>query len=391
LAIWLELSPWLLLGAALAGLLHIFAPAEWIKHHLGADGVRSVVKAVLVGTPMPLCSCGVIPAALGLRKDGASKGASLAFLISTPQTGVDSVAVSAAFLGWPFAIFKLAAAAVTGVVGGWLGDRIEPETEPTAPTAAKACENAEKRNWRDGFAHADELLQMIGFWLVVGVLASALITVLLPADGLANFAWTQGLAGMFVVLLIALPLYVCATASVPIAAALVAAGLPGGTALVFLMAGPATNVATIGAVYSAFGKRLTVLYLATVIVGSIALGMLFESIWGLSVAERAHHAHHEHAGPLAMVAGGVLAILLLRHAVTWAKLKMHSANEASRVIAVGGMSCGGCANKVSKALQEVPGVTGVDADADADSVTVYGNPDPEAVNAAITEAGFKLL
>ena len=401
--IWLELAPWLLVGMAAAGLLHVFAPAEWIKNHLGGSGVSSIGKAVLIGTPMPLCSCGVIPAALGLRKDGASKGASLAFLISTPQTGVDSISVSAAFLGLPFALFKVFSAVLTGLVGGWIAERVDPDANvPLDPIAPSALSNKQgitgasgtlagtKRGWRDGVAHADTLLQMIGFWLVVGVLASALITVTVGPDALATWQWTQGITGMIVMLVISLPLYVCATSSVPIAAALVAAGLPAGAALVFLMAGPASNVATIGAVYKAFGKRLTVVYLATVTVGSIGLGLIFEQFWGITVSEATTHAHHHGRSWIAIAAGVILALMLLRHFVRKAFARLRTGASATEMrLTVTGMSCGGCAAKLERFITAVPNVTSAKADAGADSLVIQGSPDPAAITQAIADAGFK--
>lgn len=390
LEIWLELSPWLLVGLAAAGALHVLAPAEWIKNHLGGRGVSSVWKAVLIGTPMPLCSCGVIPAALGLRRDGASKGASLAFLISTPQTGVDSISVSAAFLGWPFALYKVFAAVVTGLAGGWLAEKVEPESPAAESAAAAACSNAPAvRTWRHGLEQADDLLRMIGFWLVIGVIVSALISTLFGDAGLARLPWTQGLPGMFLMLVISLPLYVCATASVPIAAALVHAGLPGGAALVFLMAGPASNLATIGAVHRAFGTRLTGLYLAVLAIGSIGLGLVFDHFWGVTVSHQAGHVHDHCTSWWAWAAGIIVALALCRHG--WlGVLSLLPGKGSKRTLLVTGMRCGGCAATLERHLRQVPGVTAAHADAATGKVTVSGKVDDDALAAAIRAAGFEL-
>lgn len=307
----LELAPWLLLGAVVGGMLHVLLPAGWLNRQL--TGRWAVVKAVLIGTPLPLCSCGVIPTGLSLRKSGASQGAAVGFLISTPQTGVDSILVSASMLGWPFAIFKVAAALFTGVLGGWLTDRI---SEPDAPAPLhKAPESkipltivdADERanapaNQETGsvasnrslglILHSIELLRSIWRWLVFGVLVSAAITTWVPPQAFSTFAERAGFAAPLAMLLLSIPLYVCATASVPIAASLVAGGFPAGAAIVFLMAGPATNVATIGAIYRTLGARTLAIYLSTLILGSLVAAWGFDSLIGTSTAVAAVHHHH---------------------------------------------------------------------------------------------------
>ena len=215
-----ELSPSLLLGLALAGALHVFLPRDLIRRRLSRSRARSVAEAVALGVPMPLCSCGVVPTALGLRRQGASRGAVTGFLISTPQTGVDSVAVSASLLGWPFAIFKLGAAAVTGMIGGLLVNATE-RSSGDAARAEMPVEDPERRHPIVELVRYSlfELLAMIDVWIVVGVLVSAAITVAIPAGYLDDVTWVQGLGGMLVVFALALPMYVCSTSSVPIAAA----------------------------------------------------------------------------------------------------------------------------------------------------------------------------
>ena len=305
----IELAPWLLLGAAVAGLLEVWLPPGWLRRQL--TGRWGVARAVVLGVPLPLCSCGVIPTGLGLKKQGASDGATVGFLISTPQTGVDSVLVTAALLGWPFALFKLLIAAVTGLVGGWIADaaaRCDRAINPLpilddAPPAAR---------WQTGWATADELLRSIWRWIVIGVIISAGITTLLPTGRMENLTAYQGIPGMLVALVISLPLYVCATASVPIAASLVAAGLPPGAAMVFLMAGPATNVATIGAVYRTLGTRQLVVYLVTIILGSIVGGLLFG--WLIDSTPIVAPHQHDQQPWWALVSAGLLALLFLRYA-----------------------------------------------------------------------------
>lgn len=294
----LELAPWMLLGAAIAGAMAAFVPRSVMQRLLGGKG--AIWKSVLLGVPMPLCSCAVIPVGLGLKRQGASDGAAVAFLIAAPQIGVDSVFVAAGLLGWPLAILKIMTALITGLVGGWLTDAITPKRF-SLPILDSTTGGETKPSFaarvRAGFVHADELLRSIWKWLVVGVVVSAAITRFVPESWLAGLGAYSGAAAMGAALAVALPLYVCATASVPIAASLAAAGLPTGAVIVFLMAGPASNAATIGAVYRGLGWRPLVAYLSTIIVGSIAGGMFYDA-WlggaGPTLAMTNHHHHHEH-------------------------------------------------------------------------------------------------
>ncbi|MEM1413307.1 MAG: permease [Myxococcota bacterium] len=375
--VWLQLAPWLLLGAAVASVLHAVLPRGLLARHLRGRG--GVLKAVALGVPLPLCSCGVIPAGLGLKKDGASDGASIGFLIATPQTGVDSALVSASFLGWPFALFKVAAAGVLGVAGGLLvgGE----STTPLMPAEAEG----ERPGLRAGLAHGIEMIESIAGWLVVGVLASAALTTWLPPTA---FASLDGPLGLLAVLAISLPLYVCATASVPIAAALVAGGFPAGAALVFLMAGPATNVATLGAVKASFGLRTTGIYLGVLVLGSLGAGLLFDALLPSSAAVT---AGHEHAGPLDVAAGLALLALLARPAIQVLRraFRRAPAPDASIEVAVEGMTCGGCARRLEGVLGASPGVAAASVDLAAGTARVQGPVDRDALCALIEQAGFQ--
>lgn len=378
----LELAPWLLLGLLVAGLLHVLLPPGFVRRFMGRPGFGSTLKAVLLGVPMPLCSCGVIPAAIGLKKDGASNGAAIGFMISSPQTGADNFTVCYAFLGLPFALFSVGSTFVIGMVGGlltdWLGPRQAPAAPPPpAPTCAEppapATVGARLRElWR---FTTEELLYMIWRWLVVGILVSAAISAWVPQGALANQPWATGWLGMLVVLAIALPLYVCSTSSIPLAAALVHAGLPPGAALVFLMAGPATNVATLGAVYRAFGGRILAIYLTTIIGCSMGLGRAFDFVLGPRTAS---HVHAHGAGSwLALPAALLLIALLARFAWRdgWAlyrRLAQPPAGADALSLPVRGMTCGGCANRVREALAAQPGVLSVAVDLEAARATVTG-------------------
>ena len=390
----LALAPWVLLGAAVAGVLHAVLPKDFVRRHLGR-GRGSVTKAVALGVPLPLCSCGVIPTGLGLRKDGASRGASVGFLISTPQTGVDSVLVSAAFLGWPFALFKVGAAAVTGVVGGWLTDRA-PST-PEAPTEPLnepiAHSEAGRSKLADAWEHGVDVLRTIWGWLLFGVLVSAILTVAVPASTYAALTGHGPLLAMLAMLLVSLPLYVCATASVPIAAALVAGGFPPGAALVFLMAGPATNLATIGAVYRSLGRRALGIYLSTIILGSLAAGFAFDFVLDTSALSMPHA--HNHAGTLEVLAGVVLL-----GAFGWFGVEMirerlprpaSGSQDTTMSMTVEGMSCGGCARKLTRALLETEGVTAAEVDHETKLAVVHGAATTSALRDAVAGVGYTIV
>ena len=382
IAVWevlLELAPWLLLGALVSALLHKFLPADFMHRNLRGRG--AVAKAVLFGVPLPLCSCGVIPAGIGLKKDGASDGASIGFLIATPQTGIDSVFVAASMLGWPFALFKVAAAGATGLVGGWLTDRFGGQGFDEAPAPHEHAD----RTWRSALDHGLLLIRSIWGWLVFGVLASAAITVLVPETWLAALGTHGGLPAMFIVLLIAIPLYVCATASVPIAAALVAGGMPAGAALVFLMAGPATNVATLGAIKKTFGTRTTAIYLGTILVGSIGLGWAFGF---LIEAATTTHAHEHGAAWWATASAVVLVVMLGAFAMDDLRRKLTTPSTNALDIGVEGMTCGGCSSRLERVLGKLEGVDKATVVLDTKRAHVEGSVSEAAVRAAIEGAGF---
>jgi uncharacterized membrane protein YraQ (UPF0718 family)/copper chaperone CopZ len=394
-SIMLELAPWLLLGTLVAGLLHILLPADFLRRHL--SGSKGVFKAVIFGVPLPLCSCGVVPVGLSLKKSGSSDGATVAFLISTPQTGIDSIFVSASMLGWPFAIFKLGSAAVTGLVGGWLTNLSgsttdatddasnEKQTSPTIPNRLTAF-----------FNHADELLYSIWRWLVFGVVVSAAIEVFLPTDAFSGLAAYGGIVAMLVMLLISLPLYVCATASVPIAASLVAGGLPTGAALVFLMAGPATNIATLGAVYRTLGRRPLTIYLATVILGSIACGLAFGFVVNIAANDTVHK--HDSAAWWAQVGTIILLVLFAKYAVDDLRRLVRrwfpSPTAASGItieVPVDGMTCNSCVKQLEKALMSDGEVSSVDVTLSPGQVAVQGDLSEAKVRQLIELAGFRPL
>jgi uncharacterized protein len=410
---WVAFSPFLLFGALLSGMLHVLLPSGFIRRHL--RGRRGVWKAVALGIPLPLCSCGVIPAGLGLKKDGASDGATLGFIISTPQTGVDAILVSGAFLGWPFALLKVVAAAVTGVVGGHLADGLapvgalnhDPSSEASPPAESPPAESppaesppdtseADQSTLKRLIDHSLSILEPIWGWVVAGVLISALLEVHLPEDLLIHMGAYSVAVAFGVTLLASLPLYVCATASVPIAAALVAKGFPIGAALVFLMAGPATNVATLGAVYRGLGGRVLGVYLGTLIIGSISFGLLFESWLAPSAREALAHAHELTGGWMlwtAVLSGLIFIGFAFNSAQAvlnkW-RLKIAPKNSTEDIVHFGveGMTCGGCVRKLERVLNADENISEVVVQRAPDEVRIIGSLSRTRAQSLIREAGF---
>lgn len=391
-AVWnilLELSPWLLLGAIVAGLMHLLIPTGGLKRLL--RGRRGVFASVLVGIPLPLCSCSVIPVGIGLRKEGVSSGAALGFLISTPQTGVDSVLVSGSFLGWPFAVFKVCTALVTGMIGGVLtqltdsGNDTEQVSE-SPKTDTHGTQSLTHRS-RSAFLHSVELIRSIWRWLVVGILVSALISWLVPHDQLSGVAGTTGIVAMLLTLLISLPLYVCATASVPIAAALVDSGLPPGAAMVFLMAGPATNLATLGTVYRTFGTRTTCVYLGTMTGGSILAGLLFDSV--LSVHTVSSSAGHDHANWFSIVCSILILVMIAWFAIEdlWRMVRYVPAS-GSLTYRITGMTCENCATGLEREIRNLAGVDGVTVRFSTEEARISGRPEPDDILQIVAQKGF---
>ena len=376
-------------------MLYVFLPAGFIHRTLSKPGFFATFKAVLVGVPMPLCYCGVVPTALGLKREGASNGATTGFLISTPSTGVDSILVSAAFLGWPFAIFKVMAAFITGLIGGFIADLVQPEKQQPARAVDPEEQQKSALGLKEVVRYAVlELYGAIDQWILIGVLAAAAITSLMPANLFHDLAWAQGLTGMLLMLAVAVPLYVCTTGSVPIAAAFIAAGMPLGTALVFLMAGPATNIATIGAVYRTLGGRLLSVYLATVIIMSIGFGLGFDFV----LADASAGIMHDHGGDWL----GIISAIIVIGLTVYLNIRRYRAkrNNSFRqyrefdmglTLKVEGMSCQHCVASVKQTLEAVDGVESAMPDLNSGDVIINGDDlDREKLASAVRDAGYSV-
>jgi len=317
-----QMSPYLLFGFLMAGVLNVLISPSWIERHLGGRGVWPVLKASAFGVPLPLCSCSVIPVGASLRRHGATKGATTAFLISTPQTGIDSIFVTLSLLGPIFAVFRPLVALLSGVIGGGLIAAVPNDDVPDASGQVcqdECCEDRGKRHWlarvfRYGFV---VLARDIAGALLIGLVVAAAITALVPDDFFADQlggVLAGGLGAMLIMMALGIPVYVCATASVPVAAALILKGVSPGAALVFLMTGPATNAATIATIWRTMGTRTAVIYLLTVAVTAVLAGLGLDLIVE-AASVTVHPPGHDMLPEWAKIVCTALLLAVLAHAM----------------------------------------------------------------------------
>ena len=421
----LEMAPWLLLGLIFAGLLKVYFPQKHIDKYLGKSDFKSSLNASLLGVPMPLCSCGVIPTAISFYKNGASKGATNSFLISTPQTGVDSIFATYSMLGWPFALLRPFVAFVTGVLGGVLTNFFIKEkpvkkaspfanfkidtatlgiTGATCNDDSCGCNDPKIEDKRHSLVRAAdyafvELLQDISKWLIIGFLVAALISVALPDDFFSSFKGL-GLLEILVVLAASIPIYICATGSIPIAAVLLMKGVSPGAALVFLMAGPATNVATIAVLGKTMGRKSLIIYLSTITGGAIVFGLLTNWLipadFILSKMLHIHGEGHEHEMLPHWLQLGSALFLVFSIAGGYFYSIIRKKNKMEKVegitVKVTGMTCSHCEATVKKNLEALKGITTVIADNKSNTVKITGSDiNLEKVKTTVNGLGYNFI
>ncbi len=424
----LEMAPWLLLGLIFAGLLKVYFPQKHIDKYLGKSDFKSALNASLLGIPMPLCSCGVIPTGISFFKNGASKGATNSFLISTPQTGVDSIFATYSMLGWPFALLRPFVAFVTGVLGGvftniFIKEKPVHNPKPLSPFAgfkidaavlgkidatcdddSCGCHEPKVNDKRHALVRAAdyafvELLQDISKWLIIGFLVAAFISVVLPNDFFSSFKGL-GLLEILVVLAASVPIYICATGSIPIAAVLLMKGVSPGAALVFLMAGPATNVATIAVLGKTMGRKSLIVYLSTIIGGAIIFGLLTNWLIPADfILSKIVHLHgdgenHEMLPYWLMLGSALILIFSIIGGYFYSIL--NKKNKMSKVegitVNVTGMTCSHCEATVKRNLEALKGITNVIADNKSNTVKITGSGfSLEKVKATVNGLGYKFV
>lgn len=356
--LFLEMAPYMMLGMLLVGILNTYVRREIIAKYIGKKGFWPVVLASIIGVPLPLCSCGVVPAAIEVKKAGASDGAVVSFLVSTPQTGVDSIIATAGLMGWAMAIFRPIAAFISGIVTGFVvngftkGDAISTdaplqcchehgEAEHSENTAhgechcehEQDCENLvldEKETQSDCCAHRTAppkskflriftygfgtFLDDIVIHFIIGLAVAALITALIPDDFFLGLGLSGGILSMIVMALIGIPMYICSTSSIPVALSLMAKGLSMGAGFVFLFAGPVTNIASLTVLAKVLGKKVLGIYIGCVFVMAIIFGLIFDVVADALKLTFEMKMAHEHGGTSVWIyiLGGIfLAIMLV--------------------------------------------------------------------------------
>ena len=326
-------SVYVILGLAVSGLIRVFLNPASVANHLGKGRFSSVFKAALLGIPLPLCSCGVLPAAISLKKQGANNGATTAFLISTPETGVDSISITYALLDPMLTIVRPLAAFISAISAGFAenifhGKNIQPPSGGDLSCPVDGCCDGLGRPPEGHKAH-HSILEKIGYgvryafsdvwndmapWFAFGLLLAGAITVFIPEEALAVHLG-GGVPSMLIMLVLGIPIYICATASTPIAAALILKGVSPGAALVFLLAGPATNVTSLTVLLGILGKRATGIYLATIAVSAVIFGLFLDQCYGLlDISAKVVAGHSVELIPIGIqwIGSGLLIVLSIK-------------------------------------------------------------------------------
>ena len=428
-----DMSPFLLLGFFLAGLMHAFIPGQVYSKYLANPSFSSVLYAALFGVPLPLCSCGVIPTAMSLRREGASKGAVASFLIATPQTGVDSIIATYSLMGLPFAILRPVIAFTTALFGGQMVNMVEgkdaagtvtgdgvvkPHCSCEEDNDHHSCCSHEHQHGHDVHTHDGfwrkirealeysflEMMEDIGKWLVIGLVVAGLITVCIP-DTFFEVFKDNSLASMLLVLCIAVPMYLCATGSIPIAVALMLKGLTPGAALVLLMAGPACNMASILVINKVMGRKTLVTYLASITAGAVGFGLVIDHLlpreWFTSYLSGSQACCADETSWFSWFCTALLMLLLCN--ATWQHYHGHHAHshehfnlstgdkkEDAIEITIKGMNCNHCRMNAEKAILSCSGVTSANVDLASGKATIEGDANLDEIKKTIESIGFSV-
>ena len=403
----LQMAPWLLFGFLAAGILSLVVSPAVVGRFLGRTaGQRAIALAIALGVPLPLCSCGVLPVAAGLKRSGASKGAVAAFLLSTPQTGVDSFFATGSLLGWCFALLRPLVAAVTGYVGGVAIQRLDDEVA-AAPTVEGEAQDAPKtfgKRCQAALVYGyGTLLKGVAPALAVGLLLSALILVFVPNHFFEESWLGNDWIAFPVMLLIGMPMYVCSTASIPVALSLMAKGISPGAALIFLIVGPALNGASLAMLLQILGKKCLAVYLCILSVASILAGVLVNALDG---AFNVFPDYVQTTAPTcctsalaASTVGKTLCAVVMLSLLVWhlvirrllprkpAAASVVAPTEQHHRITVKGMRCCHCRGVVKQLLMDYPTLTAVEPAGD-DAFDVVGTL-PETLDADLRKLGFE--
>ena len=395
-----ETAPYLLLGMFFSGLIYIFIDSKFILKHIGSKSLSSILKSTLMGIPIPLCSCGVIPVASTIRNSGASKGSTVSFLISTPQTGIDSIFMTYGMMGPVFAIFRPFAAFISGIISGIVVNRFDDESHNHV---SKNYSNQEKVNLIErlkiGFNYGFVVLPSdILVPLLQGLSVAALISIVIPPDFIATYFSDSKYLVFILMLFISLPIYVCATASVPIAVALMAKGVSAGAVFVFLMAGPATNASSIAVVKKILGKKVMFLYLFLVATISVFFGIVFDLFLRAELPISLHHHAHDHGQNYFSTILAISFILLMINAYFNKSRTINMTNFSENTkfndklsLIVKGMTCSHCKQSVENGLGNIPEVENTIVNLETGQVIIQGDKlNKDTITTTIENLGFSI-
>ena len=398
----LEMAPYLLLGMLVSGLISIFIDSSFIFKHIGQKNAGSVLKSTLFGIPLPLCSCGVIPVAATLRESGASKGATVSFLVSTPQTGVDSIFLTYGMLGPMFALFRPLAALASGFFSGIVINNFDHDMHhhlSESDNDPKTKDSLHKRiisGVKYGFL---TLPADIVIPLTQGLVVAAAIAILIPPQFIAEHFSSSNLIQYTMMLAVSLPIYVCATASIPIAVVLMAKGITPGAAFIFLMAGPATNASSIAVIKNILGKRTLYHYLVLIAFTAISFGYILDNFLTITLPDMSSHTHHHVMDDYGSIILSVIFLVILVNAYFYRSnsestdstdIENNIENDQEKIaITVDGMTCSHCKESVESAIYSFSGVASASVDLLTGNVIVVGSGlDETALKEKITAKGF---
>jgi uncharacterized protein len=438
----IDMGYYMIIGLLLVAFFNIVVKKEWIANHLGGDNLWSIIKASILGVPLPLCSCGVIPTGLYLKDQGASSSSSVSFLISTPQTGVDSIVATYGLMGITFAWFRPLAAFLSGIFGGLavklFGAEFKNEIKKEDLSCGDDCGSDhdhghahdhghdhahDHANCDDGACKVSEKVEKppmasrikaslnyafgdfvsdIAFHFIIGLVIAALITVFLPAGLLVEIGLSQGILAMLVMIAVGAPMYICSTSSIPIALSLIAKGLSPGTAFVFLFMGPFTNVASMSILSKKLGIKTTVIYLVSAAISAIGFGYLLDFlIKGFNLpyfGKSDVMAMDMSAGWFKTVIGLSFMALIFYHIIKIFSGKIKNkkgqqskADAKSLTVGVDGMSCEGCVSTLKTELLNTKGVKACDVSLENKSATVWGDIDVKTVERVIVGKGYTII
>ncbi len=398
----LEMAPYLLLGFLFSGIISVFIDDSLVYKQIGQKNFSSVLKSTLMGIPLPLCSCGVIPVAATLKDYGASKGATTSFLVSTPQTGLDSIFLTYGMLGPVFAIFRPAAAFISGLFCGLIVNTIDEEEHRHSSPNSKIKKNDSSfterltRGLKYGFLTLPEDIVVP---LFQGLVIAACIGFFVPPDFIASYVSANSLLEYFVMLLVSLPLYVCATASIPIALVLYSKGISAGAIFIFLMAGPATNASSIAIIGNIMGKKLLYVYMVLIAFSAVFFGVLFDLFFEVDDNILSQHNHHHMHENLFYIILTVLFGFIMCNAYYSKRMKNISNIEISEKseqnysdsldLIVNGMTCSHCKESVESSIKSLYLDVETSIDLESGKVLIRGlDLDEVAIREKIEGRGF---